>query len=1448
MNFIDLLKASFNSNGARGRSFKAHWNSGSQRLARFFLLPLLLLAALIMPTAQAWSESAGCALVNADWADRSDADLWWSYPATMFEAGDQISFIVREDASEGGGYLNIGNVSRSHYYVIYSGGNYSSGDASTVIFGPQLTSDGVGIYIYGNPAGVTHVTVTCTAAAAPIITTQSSNSTVSAGGNTTFSVTASNATTYQWQVDNGGGFTNVTDGGVYSGATTATLTITGAVSVMTGYRYRVLVAGDTAPPAVSNPATLTVVVPPAITGHPANSVIQVGGNTTFTVTATNALSYQWQVNDGSGFTNISNGGIYSGATTATLTVDGATLIMSGNHYRVVVSGAAASSATSSPATLNVFNPATITAQPAGSTIAAGGNTTFSVTATNAISYQWQVDNGAGFTNMANGGVYSGATTATLTVTGATAGMSGNRYRVVISGDGATSAISSPATLNVLNSASITAQPSGSTIEAGGTTTFSITATNATGYQWQVNTGTGFTNVSNGGVYSGATTATLTITGATANLNGYVYRVVVTGLDLPHAISSAATLTVNSPPVITQQPFPAAAEAGDDVIFYVAASNATAYRWQVNTGSGFTDISNGGPYSGATTSVLFVRGATVAMDGYQYRVVVTGLASPAATSNAVLLTVVAKPAVTAHPAASTVVAGGTTTFSVTAVNATGYQWQVQTGNGFTNVSNGGAYSGANTATLTISGATTAMSTYGYRVLVSGTAAADVISNAAALRVNQASPTLGLSAPASSQPLGAPVTFVASLANGSSPSGTITFMDGSTLLGTGTLSGNAATFTTSALSLGTRLITAEYAGDADNAAATSPAVTVTVGQAVPTVSVSTSEANPTFGATVTFTATLAGGVSPGGTVTFKDGATTLGTRTISGSTATFSTSVLTLGPHSIAVEYGGDANNAAATSSAVTVTVRQTVVFAFTPAGGALPAAMAGEDYRQSISATGGTGAVIYSIASGALPAGLVLNISTGELTGPLDETASVKDYSFTIEVRDGNGSTGAASYTIKVTECTVTVTDKEIDVAAGGPPNNVNLQEGATGGPFADADVVFVEPAHAGTASIVRGEFADMSGVTPLGWYLKFVPNPSFSGTARVGFRLTSALGVSNSGVVTYTLGYDPARTAEEIDGLVRGFVQTRQNMIASTIKVPGLQERRQMANAVDPVTARLTPSGDGMAAAFSTSLAQMEAAQDSADGIAGGHASPFNIWIDGALMAHNRDENGGKWGGFGMLNLGADYLLSEKALIGISFHYDRMTDPTDQDTELTGNGWLAGPYASLEIGKGVFWDTSLLYGGSANDIDTTSWDGSFDTTRWMIDTAIKGEWKIDEVTVLTPKLRAVYFNEKVEDYTVRNATSDELTIDGFDAEQFRLSLGAEIARSFTLDDGSRLTPKLGVTGGYAGLDGSGAYGSFTAGLALETAESWMLDTSLLFNIEGDGQKSAGGRVRAAKSF
>jgi hypothetical protein len=189
------------------------------------------------------------------------------------------------------------------------------------------------------------------------------------------------------------------------------------------------------------------------------------------------------------------------------------------------------------------------------------------------------------------------------------------------------------------------------------------------------------------------------------------------------------------------------------------------------------------------------------------------------------------------------------------------------------------------------------------------------------------------------VGQPVTFTAMVTcPGFTPTGTVTFKDGATTLGTGTLNGaGTASFTTSSLTPGTHGITTAYSGDANCSASTSPALTQVVNPAVAGTTLASSANPSTPGQPVTFTATVTcPGFTPTGTVTFNDGATTPGTDTLNGAgtvtirasattlgsgtlngagTASFTTSSLSTGTHSITAVYSGDANCAAGTSAAL-----------------------------------------------------------------------------------------------------------------------------------------------------------------------------------------------------------------------------------------------------------------------------------------------------------------------------------------------------------------------------------------------------------------------------------------------------------------------------------------------------------------------------------------------------
>jgi hypothetical protein len=155
-----------------------------------------------------------------------------------------------------------------------------------------------------------------------------------------------------------------------------------------------------------------------------------------------------------------------------------------------------------------------------------------------------------------------------------------------------------------------------------------------------------------------------------------------------------------------------------------------------------------------------------------------------------------------------------------------------------------------------------------------------------------------------------------------SGTVTFRRGSTVLGTSSVSGSQALFTTTTLPAGASNLTAIYSGDATYTGSTSTAISHTV-LAGTTTTTLTSSLNPsTFGAQVTFTATVVtsvAGAVPTGTVEFLEGSTTLGIGTLDATGhATFSTSSLALKSgktmtHNIKAKYLGDAYNGTSTSA-------------------------------------------------------------------------------------------------------------------------------------------------------------------------------------------------------------------------------------------------------------------------------------------------------------------------------------------------------------------------------------------------------------------------------------------------------------------------------------------------------------------------------------------------------
>lgn len=310
--------------------------------------------------------------------------------------------------------------------------------SDTAVYIPTSYNFGDSVYciLTSNRGCLTNSTATSnkiniTAFPAPVITNTLSNTTSFSGLGLSFSITVgSGVYTYQWQVNSGSGFSNISNTPPYSISGNATITVLGinptAVS-MNGNIYRCIVTDTCGRSDTSNSATLTVIpIQNLITTEPAT--VTVCGSSTLTVSANSICSsplYQWQQRSGSNpFSNIPN------ANSPTYTTYCNTL-----DFRCIVSCGTGNNDTSGIVKVNCHPVADITQQFTGQKICIGESATFSVTATGYnLTYRWsgyfqnQIIDGTD----AYGQVISGATTANLSISNAYADTSVQSTSMAIS--------------------------------------------------------------------------------------------------------------------------------------------------------------------------------------------------------------------------------------------------------------------------------------------------------------------------------------------------------------------------------------------------------------------------------------------------------------------------------------------------------------------------------------------------------------------------------------------------------------------------------------------------------------------------------------------------------------------------------------------------------------------------------------------------------------------------------------------------------------------------------------------------------------------------------------------------------------------------------------------------------------------------------------------------------
>jgi hypothetical protein len=251
---------------------------------------------------------------------------------------------------------------------------------------------------------------------------------------------------------------------------------------------------------------------------------------------------------------------------------------------------------------------------------------------------------------------------------------------------------------------------------------------------------------------------------------------------------------------------------------------------------------------------------------------------------------------------------------------------------------------------------------------------------------------------------PVTFAAEVTGVNTPTGSVSFTSGTTVLGNATIANGQALVTRSFATPGVYAVVASYAGDSNSLPSNSSPFTLTVVPEKATLAVSSSTANEnqplTFSVTIT-------GVNPSGSVALVSGPTTLGMVTLTNGGAAFSVPFSVPGTDVITANYSGDPNNPAIVSSPVSVTVAAPdFTVSASPSSATIKAGQTAT-FNITLTPSGGY-AGTARLSCGALPSEAACNFSSASVT-PANGSpgTTMLTISTTAPVMASGGSPGTA---------------------------------------------------------------------------------------------------------------------------------------------------------------------------------------------------------------------------------------------------------------------------------------------------------------------------------------------------------------------------------------------------------------------------------------------------------
>jgi len=190
--------------------------------------------------------------------------------------------------------------------------------------------------------------------------------------------------------------------------------------------------------------------------------------------------------------------------------------------------------------------------------------------------------------------------------------------------------------------------------------------------------------------------------------------------------------------------------------------------------------------------------------------------------------------------------------------------------------------------------------------------------------------------------------------------------------------------------------------------------------------------------------------------------------------------------------------------------------------------------------------------------------------------------------------------------------------------------------------------------------------------------------------------------------------------------------------------------------------------------------------------STLDVWVQANFSSIEDDRAGlDSETSFGMYYIGADFLATENIMLGALMQFDSAETITGAlNSEVEGDGWMAGPYVVARIDENLYLDARASWGGSENTINPIGlYTDDFETDRMLLEANLAGDIEIGNWRI-RPEMGVAYFKETQDSYTDTLGfviPSQEITLG-------RFSAGPEISYRITDSEGGFIEPYLRMTG------------------------------------------------------